>query len=344
MTDIKKQTHTFHVHGMHCKACVLVTEQTLNELSFVENVKVDIKKRSVSLSGDFGEKTKEEIAKELTGALFEKGYSLSSEEEILERNWEEFFIATPLAVLFISAFVFLQKIGLINIVNSESMTYGTAFTVGIVASLSSCMAVVGGLVLSLSATFSKEGKSLKPQAFFHLGRIVSFFLLGGLIGLIGSSFQLNSFGIFFLGFLVGLVMLIMGINLLGVFHWAKQLQPGTPKFISRRALNVSSMTHTATPILIGIATFFLPCGFTQSMQIYALSTGEFLKGGLTMLFFALGTFPTLAVLSFSSVGIAQGKQKGVFFKTAGLVVIAFALFNIINSMVVVGVIKPVFNF
>ena len=339
-----KQTHTFHVHGMHCKACVLVTEQTLNELSSVEKAKVDMSKRSVSVSGDFGEKSKEEIAEELTLALSGKGYSLSTEEEILERNWEEFFIAAPLAIFFISAFIFLQKMGLIDLVNSESMTYGTAFMIGVIASLSSCMAVVGGLVLSLSATFAQEGKSLKPQAFFHFSRIISFFLLGGLIGLIGSAFQLSSFGVFFLGFLVGLVMLIMGINLLGVFPWVKRLQPGTPKFISRRALNVSNIAHTATPILIGIATFFLPCGFTQSMQIYALSTGDFLKGGLTMFFFALGTFPALALLSFGSSAITSGQKKGIFFKTAGLVVIAFALFNIINSLVVIGILKPVFNF
>ncbi|TRZ52883.1 hypothetical protein D4R99_01885 [bacterium] len=339
-----KQTYTFHVNGMHCKSCALVTEHTLDGVSFVENAKVNTHQQSVSVSGEFGEKTKEEVAEELTKVLSPKGYSLSLEKTIIKKKWEEFLIAVPFAVAFTLLFVFLQKLGLVDFVDASSMTYGTAFLIGIIASLSSCMAVVGGLVLSLSATFAEEGKSLKPQVFFHLGRIISFFLLGGLIGLIGSAFQLSSFGVFFLSFLVGSVMLIMGINLLGVFPWVKRLQPGTPKFISRRALNVSNIAHTATPILIGIATFFLPCGFTQSMQIYALSTGDFLKGGLTMLFFALGTFPALSVLSFGSSFITSTQKKGVFFKTAGLVVIAFALFNIINSLVVIGILKPVFNF
>ncbi|MBP6911491.1 sulfite exporter TauE/SafE family protein [Patescibacteria group bacterium] len=48
---------------------------------------------------------------------------------------------------------------------------------------------------------------------------------------------------------------------------------------------------------MGIGTFFLPCGFTQSMQVYTLSTGSFLAGGLTMLSFALGTLPMLLLLS-----------------------------------------------
>jgi sulfite exporter TauE/SafE len=117
-----------------------------------------------------------------------------------------------------------------------------------------------------------------------------------------------------------------------------------PKFLSKHALGVSRFNHTLTPLLVGIATFFLPCGFTQSMQLYALTTGSFLSGGLTMLSFALGTLPVLALVSFSSFSIQKSSKSGVFFKTAGLVVIIFALFNLINSLVVVGIIPPIFNF
>jgi sulfite exporter TauE/SafE len=80
------------------------------------------------------------------------------------------------------------------------------------------------------------------------------------------------------------------------------------------------------------------------MQLYTLTTGNFLEGGLTMFAFALGTLPVLALLSFSSVSIKNSSKAGVFFKSAGLVVILFALFNLINSLVVIGVLPPIFNF
>jgi len=95
---------------------------------------------------------------------------------------------------------------------------------------------------------------------------------------------------------------------------------------------------------VGAATFFLPCGFTQAMQIYTLSTGSFLSGGLTMLAFALGTLPVLALISFSSFSIKQSAKAGIFFKTAGIIVIMFALLNIFNSLAAVGVVPPLFNF
>ena len=101
---------------------------------------------------------------------------------------------------------------------------------------------------------------------------------------------------------------------------------------------------TFTPLLVGVATFFLPCGFTQSMQLYTLTTGSFLQGGLTMLAFALGTLPVLALMSFSSFSVQTSGKKGIFFKTAGLIVILFALFNIINSLAAAGFISPLSNF
>jgi sulfite exporter TauE/SafE len=230
------------------------------------------------------------------------------------------------------------------VVNTGTVSYGTAFVIGIIASLSTCMAVVGGLVLSMSATFAREGDRVKPQIIFHIGRLISFFVLGGVIGALGAAFTLNATATFALSLLIGLVMLVLGINLLDVFHWSKKLQPSMPKFLAKRAFSASKLNHSLTPFLVGIATFFLPCGFTQAMQIYTLGTGSFLNGALTMGSFALGTLPVLGLVSFSSFSIKNGKYAGVFFKTAGLIVILFALFNLMNSLVAIGLIQPVFSF
>lgn len=338
------KTYKFHVNGMHCSACVLMTESELKDLPNVTNAVSSLKKNSVEVTGDFGEKSQEQVATDLSQALKKHGYTLSVEKQTQSKNWSDFKIAVPIALAFIALFVILQKIGLLNLVGSGKVTYSTAFVIGIIASLSTCMAVVGGLVLSMSATFAKEGDKVKPQLMFHVGRIVSFFVLGGVIGMLGSAFTLNTSGTFTLSLVIGIVMLILGVNLLDVFPWAKKLQPSMPKFLSKHALGVSKFNHTFTPLLMGIVTFFLPCGFTQSMQIYSLSTGSFMAGGLTMLAFALGTLPILALISFSSFSIQKSAWSGMFFKSAGLIVIAFALFNLINSLVVIGLISPVFNF
>ncbi|GMU73848.1 MAG: hypothetical protein AMXMBFR44_0470 [Candidatus Campbellbacteria bacterium] len=344
MAAENKRIFTFHVNGMHCASCVLLTESELKDTPGVKSAKANLATLSVTVEGDFGDKTPEQVAQELSVPLRPHGYTLLVEKKTHDAKWREFNIAFPVALGLAFLFVLLQKTGLVNLIGGGSVTFGTAFLIGVIASLSTCMAVVGGLVLSMSATFAKSGDRLRPQMLFHVGRLVSFFVLGGVIGAVGSAFTLSGTATFVLGLLIGLVMLILGINLLDTFHWAKKLQPAMPKFIARHAHGISKLNHSLTPLLVGIATFFLPCGFTQSMQIYTLSTGSFLSGGLTMLVYALGTLPVLALLSFSSWNIAKHPSAGIFFKTAGLIVVLFALFNIVNALAVIGVIPPVFSF
>lgn len=344
MKSQDENKYTFHVNGMRCKSCVLVIDDDLQNTSGITSVKTNLNNHTVEVVGDFGDKSTEEIASELSSVLAKHKYTLTVDKQTTEKKWDEFKVAIPVAVAFGLLFVILQKIGLLNLIGSGNVTYSSAFVIGLIASLSSCMAVVGGLVLSMSATFAKEGDRVRPQILFHAGRIVSFFILGGVIGSIGAVFTPGLNTTFVLNLIVGIVMLILGINLLDIFHFTKQLQPAIPRFISNHVMEVSKLNHFLTPLLVGIATFFLPCGFTQSMQLYSITTGSFLEGGLTMLSFALGTLPVLALIGFSSFSIKDSAHAGKFFKTAGLIVIMFALFNIINGFVVIGFIPPIFNF
>lgn len=338
------KTYTFHVNGMHCNACVVLTESELNDVPEVSKAKSSLANHSVEVTGDFGDKEPEHIARDLSEILEPHGYTLSLEKQKHLAKWSDFRLALPIALGFIVLFIVLQKLGIVNLVTASKVDYGTAFVIGLIASVSTCMAVVGGLVLSMSANFAKEGDKVRPQVLFHAGRLVSFFLLGGAIGALGSAFQLDATGTFILSLLVAIVLLILGINLLDVFPWAKKLQPTMPAFIGKRVHGLKNVNHTLTPLLVGVATFFLPCGFTQSMQIYTLTTGSFLTGALIMFTFALGTLPVLALLSFSSLGIHKKAQSGIFFKTAGLVVIFFGIFNLINALVAMGIIPPLFSF
>lgn len=336
-------TYTFHVSGMHCKACTIFIEETLKELPYITSARVSLSAHTVTVTGEFTD-TPEAVARKLTTHVQSCGYALSVEKRSHEARWSDFTYALPIAAAFILGFLLLQKAGLTSFITGSEVGYGTAFLIGLIASVSSCLAVVGGLVLSLSASSAKEGGTWRTILLFHAGRVGGFFVLGGVVGLVGSSLQLGLTANIALGVLVALVMLVLGVNLLDVFHFTKRLQFTLPAGWSRRIMRNENHDHSLAPLLIGVGTFFLPCGFTQSMQLYALSTGDFMQGALTMLVFALGTFPVLALLSFGSVNIAHKPWKGIFFKTAGLVVIALALVNLANALATAGIISPLFNF
>lgn len=87
------------------------------------------------------------------------------------------------------------------------------------ASLSSCLAIVGGLVLSLSAKISQDNVSdTKTFILFHIGRIVSFALLGGALGCWGTPLVLVIL-LAVLGIIASVVMVLLGLTLEG--YWPR---------------------------------------------------------------------------------------------------------------------------
>ena len=91
------------------------------------------------------------------------------------------------------------------------------------------------------------------------------------------------------------------------------------------------------PLISGILTFFLPCGFTLTAQSAALLSASPIQGGLIMLFFALGTAPILLLIGLTSAKFLDNPQQSAkFLKIAGALVLFFALFNINSQLNVFG--------
>ena len=206
------------------------------------------------------------------------------------------------------------------------------------------MALIGGLVLGISARHTALHPSatalqkFRPHLFFNLGRIIAYFILGGVIGLIGQVFQFSSMVIGFMTLAVAVVMLLLGLKLIGIFPKLSDTSLSLPASISRflglKKRQAKEYSHLNSMLLGGL-TFFLPCGFTQAMQLYAMSTGNFLSGALIMSVFAIGTAPGLLSIG-GLTSIIKGSFAKIFFQFAGLVIIALAVFNFSNGFNLTG--------
>lgn len=333
------KTVTLHVSGTHCASCKILIEDILNEQIGVKNTNVNLKRETVSFDTELA-LSNEELAKVLSEKVHHNGYTFSTEKKVkVKKDSGVIWQALPIGLAFLALFFVLQKSGILNFGIGGTVTPLTSFIIGLVASVSSCLAVVGGLVLSLSATVSQDNISdRKPMFLFHGGRLLGFAVLGGLLGLLGSAIGLSfTFGAI-LGILASVVMIVLGLNLIGIFEKSTITLPtGIFNFFRK-------VEHqTIAPLLLGLGTFFLPCGFTQSMQIAALSSGSFVSGFLIMFSFALGTLPMLALLSFGSASFAHSRYAPLFFKSAGIVVIGLGIFALLTGLVGLGIINPFYN-
>jgi sulfite exporter TauE/SafE len=257
-------------------------------------------------------------------------------------EWKEFYIAVPIALSILAAFLIVSKLGFSIIPTGGQLNPTSAFLIGVAASVSSCLAVVGGLVLSLSAGVAKIGGSVRSVSMFHIGRLAGFLILGALLGLLGQVVSISPVAFLVLTIITSIAMILVATGLLGLGHYVAKVVPSVPISLSRAVVNAGKKGGIAAPILLGFATFFLPCGFTQSVQVAALSTGSVLNAGVILLFFALGTFPMLALMSFSSFRLADKSYAGIFFKTAGLVVVVLAVWNSLAALSAAGFINPLF--
>jgi sulfite exporter TauE/SafE/copper chaperone CopZ len=337
------KTYTFHVTGTHCASCKILIEDILSEQDFIKSSRVNLKKETVDIETD-SEKTPEEIAQLLTSKVKLNGYTLSVEKIVQEKKEDSvIWKAIPIGLAFLILFFILQKSGILNLGIGGKTTPITSFMIGLIASVSSCLAIVGGLVLSLSAKISQDEVSdTKTFLLFHTGRLFSFALLGGILGLIGNAIGISFTFSAILGIIASVVMLLLGLNLVGVFAKNKVALPsGIFQKVSSVFRRIEHKTFT--PLAIGFGTFFLPCGFTQSMQVAAIGSGSFMSGFLIMFAFALGTLPMLAFLSFGSASFAHGKHAPLFFKSAGVIVVGLGVFALLAGLAGLGIINPLFN-
>lgn len=247
------------------------------------------------------------------------------------------------AVSFLVLFVIIENLRLGRYVTVDSSSSFLAFALlGLVAGTSSCAALVGGILLSMIKRWNEQYigesdiKKAKPHAMFHIGRIFSYTLLGGLLGVVGDAISLNNVTVYaILVFTVSFVMILLALQMLEI-SWAQRLRISLPKSFSR--LIDSDRTSQRLPFLIGASTFFLPCGFTLIAQGVALTTGNFWQGAIVMMAFALGTLPALLLISLTGIRFNRKPYLTARFnQIAGLIIVFFALYNINGQLNVLGI-------
>ncbi len=336
----------FEIKGMHCGSCEVLIERSFKKVNGVEKVNVD----HATGRAEIYSAKKPEIM-ELNNAIKEHGYTahyLELDNNILKKNTitikKDHIEIGAIFIILVGIYLVLKQFDLLpkGLGISNNMSYGFIFLIGLVAAFSTCLAVTGGLLISLSAKYNEQNPDLKnyekfrPHIYFNLGRIISYTVLGGLTGLLGSLLTISPKINGFLTIIASAIMIILGFQLLNIFPWLKRFQLKMPKFIAHKVYDASNKKqHKSAHFFFGASTYFFPCGFTQALQFYILSQGSFLVGALTMLSFSLGTLPALISLG-AITSYTKGTIYKYFVKVIAVFVILLGIFSINNGFVLAG--------
>lgn len=344
---------TFYIKGMHCASCEILIEKRLIKEDPIESVDVSLATNQITIehqsnftpTGKFLNKIFQNDGYRFSSTPFKSGRAsvcpVSPKTPIS-------FSSVSIALLFIFAFIFLNRSGFSSLVSVNSQSsLPLFFLFGLLAGFSSCAALVGGIILSLSkqwlSFYDSENSTLQklePHLLFNLGRVLGYGIFGALLGYVGNFFRLSPVFTATLVIAVSAIMVLLALQMLGIKAMAR-FQPRLPKFLTGKIADESNFQGRFAPALMGALTFFLPCGFTITAQALALASGTPLQGALIMALFALGTVPGLLAIGLSSVKFYRNPATaGQFSTIAGILVLFFALFNINNQLNVLGVSTP----
>ncbi len=348
-----EQTHeggvlTLSIEGMHCRSCEITIERKWKEIPGVKKVDVDASAGRARIVASGGVPN----VRELEAAIREDGYSV----RLLPRDEQKFTPKTPpnerpslLQLLGLFSAIFLlgslfSRAGFLrpNVALGSELHFASVFLLGLVAASSSCLAVAGGVMLSTAARFNTRYQNvtrlaaMRPVLLFIAGRLAAYALFGAAIGALSRALSPSPFVTGAITVVAALWMALMGLEMLGrAPRWALRLLPRMPKVISHRVLDAQNKEHPLVPAMLGAGTFFLPCGFTQALQLYVLTTGNAATGAMVLFAFALGTAPALLALGWVSSTL-KGNVGKFFFQFSGALVVLLGFWNIQNGFSIAG--------
>lgn len=333
MPRLKKTT--LYVKGMHCPSCEVLMEDKFREEGNVQEVKADFRSQKVEVlyTGKIHKDVLNSKIQSYGYEIMEAGNSKleTGKEPLLKRLTDVGVIVIILFILYAIA----QEANLIPYVNlGGNLNYISVFILGLVASTSTCMATSGTLFL---ATVGKQNsKNLFPALAFNLGRVLSYGIFGFLAGFVGSVIITNfKFGTV-LTFFVSLFMLLLGLDMAKIINLGSVLPTGLTKNIFEKLEHRLLKHPRKTAFLLGAITYLLPCGFTQTVQIYALGLANPVQSALTMIVFALGTVPALLLIGYFS-SFTQSRYYPYFMKVVGVLVFVIGLSYFSNFLSLYGI-------
>jgi len=317
--SVKKEK--IKVFDMTCTSCEARVERAVTKLDGVKTAKASFSAQSLTIEYDTDFCNNEKIKTTIKAAGY--GTEISNNHKMVG-----IFIIVAAIILIGNSTGGIDMTSRLN-----GATYFVLFIIGALTSIH-CVGMCGGIMLSQSINKDSKSKfdSMKPAILYNAGRVVSYTILGGIVGSLGSVLSLSLPVKAGLQIFAGVFMIMMGLNMSGYSLFRK--------FNIKLPWSACSVKKKPkTPFLVGVLNGLMPCGPLQTMQLYALGTGSAYKGALAMLIFSLGTVPLMLTFGALSGLITKGYTKTLL-KFSGILVVVLGIVMGSRGLALAGVNIP----
>ena len=214
------------------------------------------------------------------------------------------------------------------------------FLTGLTTGGLTCLALQGGLLATaIAAQRGSQDHSWRstifPTLIFIGAKIGAYTSLGLLLGWFGSMFTLSLTLQIIVQFVVGIFMIATALRMLDVHPVFRKFVLTPPKAVFKFMRTNAKSGSYFSPLILGLATVFLPCGTTQAMEIQAIGSGNPLLGAAILFAFTLGTAPIFFVLGSVATRFSQTMNHYVY-PFAATLVLFLGIMAIDNGLTLSG--------
>lgn len=211
----------------------------------------------------------------------------------------------------------------------------SAFFIGLAGGVH-CVGMCGGIVVALRAVTPTNKSALPFTLAYNAGRILSYTLAGAITGAIGQiATQYVPIANSALS-LLSAIMLLMLASYLGKWwqglSYIESLGKGVFNAIQPYSKRFLPFKSPISAIPYGFIWGWLPCGLVYSTLTWSLASGSAVEGASIMLFFGLGTLPSLLAASAGSQYIVKGFRHPTVRQTVCILMAAYSLFLIYKAI------------
>ncbi|GHT56378.1 hypothetical protein FACS1894109_05130 [Spirochaetia bacterium] len=332
------------VRDMSCTACERRIERSLAAEPGISRVRANYVRGSVRIIRDPDVGNAAVSLEHIKSLLGDLGYPVLEGEGPGQSGARQWLNTALILLLIIAAYLVLNQLGVFYLfpVADEQTALPVLFIIGLLTSVH-CVSMCGGINIAqcagagqAAANTTDPGARLFPSLLYNGGRIISYTLIGGIVGALGSMITPSGAFRGIVALAAGVFMLIMGLNMLGLFPALRNIVPRLPTFFSGGIERTRTQTGAGKgPFVVGILNGLMPCGPLQAMQLYALSTGSFFLGALSMLLFSLGTAPLMFGLGALS-SILSARFTRIMMRVSAALVIILGIMMLNNGLALSG--------
>lgn len=164
-----------------------------------------------------------------------------------------------------------------------------------------CVGMCGPIAFVLPVDRTNNFKKVTQITLYHIGRLLTYSIIGLVFGIIGKGFYLFGFQQQ-LSIVIGITMIVVVLipyNTFNKYNFSKPIY----KIISKVKSSLGAALKRKSPdtfLTIGFLNGFLPCGLVYMAVFGAIASGNALEGSLYMAIFGLGTIPLMTTAIYFS--------------------------------------------